>query len=51
VPSVAFSPQFMGGGIDDTSDEGPGIPYNRYFTAVVVVITLLVIAFLLSHRS
>lgn len=51
VPGVAFSPQFLSGGIDDTNGEGLGIPYNRYFTAVVVVITLLVIAFLLSHRS
>lgn len=51
APNVAFSPQFMNGGMDDTAAEELGTPYSRYFTAVVVVITLLVIAFLLSHRS
>jgi putative methionine-R-sulfoxide reductase with GAF domain len=49
--SVALSPQFMSGGMEGSDEEGFGIPYGRYFTAVVVVITILVIAFLLSHRS
>ena len=51
TPSATFSRQFVSGGMDENAEEGLGIPYSRYFTGVVVVITLLIIAFLLSHRS
>jgi putative methionine-R-sulfoxide reductase with GAF domain len=51
TPSATFSRQFMSGGMDENAEQGLGIPYSQYFTGVVVVITLLIIAFLLSHRS